>query len=158
MKVERMILLAFLGDYVLNNITSALAALVPANPSASNPYLTAQYITYVVLALITVGIFAWWYLARTPRIGALMQGLIFGVVGFVTAVVTALVSGFAGVILQTGSISQAVSVLPNFGPYLVSVTTLILLVLWVVPGVAVGWFMQSRIKTMGASSMPRPMI
>ena len=33
MKVERMILIAFLGNYLVNNVVAGLASLVPANPA-----------------------------------------------------------------------------------------------------------------------------
>ena len=88
-----------------------------------------------------------------------MQGAIFGVVGFVVAVATAFVTGVAGVLLQTGSFSQVIAVLPNFGPYIMNKTTLVLLGLWIVPALLVGWFMQSRMNSPAPSaSMPRPMI
>jgi hypothetical protein len=135
---ERLGLIAFFGNYFVNNVVAGIASLVPTSQSAANPYLTAQYLTSAVLALIVLGALAYWYLMRMSRPGALMQGLIFGVVGFVVAVVTALVTGICSVLLQTGSLSQVKATLPNFGPYLVSPTTLILFGLWVVPGVTAG--------------------
>lgn len=158
MKVERMILIAFLGNYLVNNVVAGLASLVHATQGAANPYLTGQYITYAVIAVIVLGIMAWWYLMRMSRPGALVQGLIFGVVGFVVAVLTALLTGVCSVLLQTGSFAQVAAILPNFGPYLMSPTTLILLGLWVVPAGAIGWLMQSRAKPQAMPAMPRPMI
>ena len=146
-----MILIAFLGNYLVNNVAAGLASLVPAT-QGGNPILTTQYITFAVLAAITTGIMAWWYLKNMPQ-GGMMQGLIFGAVGFVVAVLTALLTGIAGVLLQTGSLAQVASVLPNFGPYLWQPTTAILLVVWVAPGALVGWMMQMRMKAPMASSM-----
>ena len=158
MKFERMFLVAFFGNYLVNNVAAALASLVPSTPGSTS-VLTAQYITFMILTALVLALMTWWYLMRMPRPGALVKGLIFGIAGFVIAVLTALVTGIASVLLQTGSFSQVMSVLPNFGPYLISTTTLILLGLWVVPAVIVGWFMQSRMSAPSpVSSMPRPMI
>jgi len=153
-----MILIAFLGNYLVNNVVAALASLVPATQGATTIF-TPQYITFLVLGAIMLGLISWWYLMRMPRAGALMQGVVFGIGGFVIAVLTALVTGIAGVLVQTGSVSQVIAVLPNFGPYLISWTTLVLLGLWVVPAVVVGWLMQWRMKApMSQPAMPRPMI
>jgi hypothetical protein len=156
MKVERMILIAFLGNYLVNNVVAGLASLVPASQGAANPMLTAQYATFCVLAFIALGIIAWWYLKKLPASGSLMQGLIFGVVGFIVTVVTAFVSGVCAVLLQTGSLAQVAQALPNFGPYLLNMTTVVLAVLWIAPSVLVGWFMQMKagnsMAPMGASS------
>ncbi len=153
-----MILIAFFGNYLVNNVVAALASLVPAT-QGSTSILTPQYITFMVLAALLLGAVAWWYLMRMSRAGALMQGLIFGVVGFVVAIATAFVTGIAGVILQTGSLAQVAAVLPNFGPYIMNKTTLILLCLWIIPAVLIGWFMQRRMSAPAASpAMPRPMI
>jgi hypothetical protein len=156
MKVERMILIAFFGNYLVNNVVAALASLVPATPGSTSIF-TAQYLTFILLGAIMIGIMSWWYLMRMSRAGALVQGVIFGVVGFVVAIATAFVTGVAGVLLQTGSFSQVAAVLPNFGPYIMNKTTLILLGLWVIPALLIGWFMQSRMHS-PAPSMPRPMI
>src|SRR3989344_1340145 len=113
MKVEKMILIAFFGNYLVNNVAAGLASLVPAS-QGGNPILSTQYITFAVFAAITTGLMAWWYLKRMSS-ADLMKGVIFGAVGFVVAVVTAFVTGIAGVLLQTGSIAQVGQVLPNFG-------------------------------------------
>src|SRR3989344_743015 len=155
MKVERMILIAFLGNYLVNNVVAGLASLVPANPAATEPMLTAQYFTFAILAAITVGIIAWWYF-NGARVD-LMQGLIFGVVGFVVTVVTAFITGVSGVLLQTGSLSQVAAVLPNFGPYLVNKTTLVLLVIWILPALLVGWFLQKKSMSSSNVSTSGPM-
>ena len=145
MKIERMILLAFLGNYFVNNVAAALASLVPASQATSplEQITSPQYLTFVVLAAITTGVIAWWYLKRSHN-GDLKQGAIFGAGGFVVAVVTAFITGISGVLIQTGSLSQVTQVLPNFGPYLLQWTTLILFGVWLLPGAAVGYLMQSR--------------
>jgi len=156
MKVERMILIAFLGNFLVNNVAGGLAALAPANPNAASQLqqmMSAQYITFVILGAITVGIVAWWYLMRTPREGGLMQGLTFGVVGFVIAVVTAFVMGLSQLLVQTQSLSQAASVIPKFFPYLANWTTLFLLLIWVVPAVLAGLIMQKRMGAPAPQSM-----
>ena len=152
MKIERMILIAFFGNYLVNNVAAGLASLVPATPGG-NPIFTTQYITFAVLAAITTGVMTWWYLKRMSHDGSLMQGLIFGAVGFVVAVLTAFVTGIAGVLLQTGSIAQVAQVLPNFGPYLWQPTTAILLGVWLIPGALVGWLLQMRMRAPSAQSM-----
>jgi hypothetical protein len=149
MKFERSVLVSFFGNYVVNNVVAALVALIPAG--AATGILTPQYITFVVLAAITVGLFTWWYGARD-----LKDGAIFGLVGFVISLLTAFVTGIAGVLAQTGSLSQMFAVIPNFGPFLASMSTLVLLGYWVIPAVAVGYF-AGRTKAAPApmrSTMP----
>lgn len=154
-----MILIAFLGNYLVNNVVAGLASLVPASQGATNPMLTGQYFTFCILAFIALGLIAWWYLKKIHANIALMQGLIFGVVGFVVTVATAFITGVSGVLLQTGSLSQVMSVLPNFGPYLINGTTLVLLVLWIVPAVLVGWFMQMKMaKSAAPMSTPSSVV
>ncbi len=158
MKIERIILVAFFGNYVINNVVAALASLVKPTADATS-LLTPQYITFMVLGAITLGIMSWWYLVGTSRVGAMMQGAIFGVSGFVIAILTAFTTGVAGVLLQTGSFSEVMTALPNFGPYIMNKTTLVLFFLWVIPSVLVGWLIQSRMSTpMSQPSSPRPMI
>ena len=135
MNIERSILVSFLGNYIINTVVAAIVALVPA--SATPGIFTAQYITYVVLAAIAAGIITWWYGARSMKAGA-----IFGVIAFVVALVVAFISGVAGVMTQTGSLSQAAGVIPNFGPFLLNWSTLVLLAYWVIPGALVGWWMS----------------
>ncbi len=151
-----MILVAFLGNYLVNNIAAGLASLVPASQGGV-AYLSPQYLTFVVLGAIVTGIMAWWYLWLISLIkspGGMMAGLIFGVVGFVVAVLTAFITGVAGVLLQTGSFAQVAQVLPNFGPYLIQMTTLFLLGVWAIPGLLVGLVMEKRMKAPMAQSMP----
>jgi hypothetical protein len=149
MKIERAILLAFLCNYLVNNVVAAIVALIP--PSANPGVLTPQYISFVILSAIVVALFAWWYMKQG---GDLKMGIIFGATGFLVAIVTAFLSGLSGVVLQTGSLARMVSVLPNFMPFLLNWSTLVLLGYWVLPSAAIGWW-----KARGSSSMgdvPKP--
>ena len=150
MNVERSILVAFLGNYLINTVVAAVVALIPASTSTS--VLTPQYITFVILAIIVVGLLTWWYMCKGYR--SLKSGIIFGVIGFVVAIVTAFVTGIAGVLAQTGSLSSVVGILPNFWPFLWNWSTLVLLGYWVIPAALVGWYL-GRSKIM--PSMPQPM-
>ena len=145
MRIERLILLTFLGNYLINNFVAAIIALFPL---AGHTYV--QYTVYFVLAAIVAGIITWWYFKGMSKSDALRQGAIFGVGAFIVAIVTALVSGICGVLAQTGSFSKLMEVLPNFGPFLWNISTLALLGYWVVPGVLVGWWLQSG----GSFKMP----
>ncbi len=147
MNTERSILVSFLGNYITNTVVAAIVALIPA--SATPGMLTPQYISYVVIAAIVVAILTWWYMAKAPR--GLTAGLIFGIVGFVVAVLTAFISGIAGVLTQTGSFSQMITVIPNFWPFIASWSTLILFLYWVIPAALVGWWL-------GRSAAPAPMM
>ena len=82
---------------------------------------------------------------------AMVLGAIFGAIGFAVAIVTAFVSGVSGVILQTGSLSQAMTVIPNFWPFLANWSTLVLLGYWVIPAAALSWW-RSRGDSMMHSS------
>ena len=137
MKTDRAILIAFLGNYLVNTVLAAVVALVPA--SADGGIFTAQYITFIVLSAILVAVLAWWYGARDLKGGA-----IFGAVGFLVAIATAFVTGVAGVLAQTGSLSAVAGVLPNFCPFLWTWPTLALLGYWVIPAAAMGWYSQPK--------------
>jgi hypothetical protein len=150
MKIERAILIAFLGNYLVNNVVAAIAAFVPAGTGT----ITAQYVVFVVLAVILVAILAWWYLKVISPAMALMGGLWFGVIGFVTSIVVAFITGVSGVLVQTASFPTLVSVLPNFWPFLWSWSTLVLLGYWVIPAVLIGWWMgRGAMKSMPQSSV-----
>jgi hypothetical protein len=149
MKIERAILITFLGNYLTNTVVAAVVALIPA--SATPGVFTPQYISYVVLAAIVVALLTWWYMKGMRGGNGLTVGLIFGVVGIVVALVTAFISGLAGVLGQTGSLSQMVAIVPNFGPFLVSVSTLVLVGIWVSPAALMGWWL-------GRSQTPAPMM
>ncbi len=157
MRIERAILIAFLGNYLINNVVGAIVALLPLGTAGS----TTQYTAYIVLAALAAGIFAYWFLSGN-KAHALKCGAIFGVVAFLTAVVTAFVSGIAGVLTQTGSFAQLMSVLPNFVPFFMNWSTLALFGYWIIPAVLVGWVvsMGAPKAPMAPSPMtaPRPMI
>lgn len=144
MNLQKALLITFFGNYVTNTVVAALVALVPA--SATPGMLTPQYLTFVALAAITVGLLAAWQGVRDLRAGA-----IFGAIGFLVSLAVAFVSGVAGVLTQTGSFSQVIQVIPNFGPFLLSVSTLVLLGYWLIPSVLVGFF-NGR-KTVSAPMM-----
>src|SRR3954470_14943989 len=137
MRIERLILIAFLGNYLINNIVAAIVALLPLTGNT-----TAQYVIYFVLAALAAAGFTWWYLRGSSTALALKDGAIFGAGAFVVAVVTAFVSGISGVLAQTGSFTQLISVLPNFGPFIWNWSTLALLGYWVLPAAALGWYLQ----------------
>ena len=116
-KWERLVLVAFLGNYLIINLVSAIVALFPASTSGAT--ITPQYIAFVVLAAIAVALLTRWYFCKEEsKSNALKQGVIFGLGGFVIAILTTLISGVSSVMAQTGSISKVFEVLPNFGPYL----------------------------------------
>ncbi len=137
-------LISFFGNYVTNTVIAAVVALVPA--AATPGVFTAQYISYVVLAAIVVALLAKW-----DRVRNLQDGLTFGAVGFVVALLTAFVTGISGVLTQTGSLSQMVQVIPNFWPFIASWSTLALLLYWMIPAAAVGWWK-------GRAAAPAPMM
>ena len=150
MKWERVLLVAFLGNYLINNVVAGLVSMIPAGTSGS--LLTPQYITYVVLAAIVVGLLTMWYFMKAPM-PSLKTGLLFGISGFVISITTTFISGIAGVLAQSGSFAQVLSVLPNFGPFLWAWSTLILLLFWVIPAAFVGWWIQMK---MAKHMMPPP--
>jgi hypothetical protein len=103
----------------------------------------------VILAAIFSAVFAWWTLRTVARSRALRAGITFGVIAFFVSIITAFVTGVTGVLAQTGSLSQMFSIIPNFGPFLLSWSTLVLLGYWVIPAALVGWWLQ-RQATMAA--------
>jgi len=149
MNVERSVLVAFLGNYLINTVIAALVALVPVTAGATGIF-TPQYMVFVGLAALLVAVLTWWYMKGAPR--GLTGGLIFGVIGFVVAIATAFVTGIAGVLAQTGSFSAVIGVLPNFVPFIWNVTTLFLLGYWVLPAALMGWLMRPKAMPMPASS------
>jgi hypothetical protein len=133
MNIVRAILIAFLGNYLINTVVAALVSLVPANGATG--LLTPQYITFVIVSAILVFVLTWWYGARD-----LKDGTVFGIIAFIVAIATAFVTGVSGVLAQTGSFSSVIGVLPNFWPFLANWSTLVLLGYWVVPAALLGWW------------------
>ena len=135
MKIERALLVAFFGNYLVNNIAAAIASFLPGGSGM----MTAQYIGFVVLAAITIGLMTMWYGAKGYQAGAL-----FGAFGFAVAILTAFTTGVTGVLIQTASFSTLMSVLPNFFSFIFSTPTLVLLGYWVIPAIAVGFLCGRR--------------
>lgn len=133
MNYQKAVLITFLGNYLTNTVVAALIALIPA--SATPGMLTPQYISFVLLSALVIAFLAMWFGVRDLKGGAL-----FGALGFVVALLVAFISGVAGVLTQTGSLSQMLQVIPNFGPFLLSWSTLVLLGYWVIPAALVGWW------------------
>lgn len=155
MKIERAILIAFLGNYLINNVVAAIAAFVPAG--SGSEWTSPQYYSFVILAIVLVALISWWYLKAISRNSALMAGLWFGVIGFLTSIVVAFITGVTGVLVQTASFSTLWSVLPNFGPFIWNVSTIVLLGYWIIPAVVIGWLMgRSKAMAMPQSSMSMP--
>lgn len=146
MKLERSIFTTFLGNYLINTVATALVALIPA--STGGGIFTPQYVSFVLLAVVVVAFFAWWQGVRGVK-----AGLMFGIVGFVVAIATAFVTGISGVLAQTASFSQVMSVLPNFWPFLASWSTLVLLGYWVIPPVIVGWLKGKGMSPSASATM-----
>lgn len=153
MKIERLILIPFFGNYIINNVVAAFAAMVPASATPTSNIFTPQYITFVVLALIASAIFAWWFFRGMSHMMLMKWSVIFGIVAFVVSVATTFVSGIAGVVLQTGSVAQAMTVIPRFGPFLWNWSTLIVLGYWLIPAVLIAWFMNRKMSSASTSTM-----
>ncbi len=152
MNLERSILVAFIGNYLINNVVAALVALIPPSTTPDSVF-TAQYVAYVILAAIFAAGFAWWALKTVARSRAMNAGILFGVIAFVVSIVTAFVTGVTGVLAQTGSLSQMFAIIPNFGPFLWSWSTLVLLGYWVIPAVIVGVMLQRQAASSPSESM-----
>lgn len=147
MNIERSILVTFFGNYLINTVAAALVAIIPAGGSSG--YLSPQYITFVVLALAVVAGLAWWEKVRGWK-----AGLIFGAIGFAVSIVTALVTGLASVLGQTGSFTQMAGILPNFWPFLWNISTLILLCYWLIAAGAVGFLKGQGMRMHAAPASP----
>ena len=80
MNLQKAFLITFLGNYITNTVVAALVALVPA--SAVPGMLTPQYITFVVLAAIVVGLLAAWQGVRSINAAAIVGAIGFGVFYF----------------------------------------------------------------------------
>ena len=131
MKIERAILIAFITNYLVNNVIAAIAAFFPGGTGV----VTVQYVAFALLAAVAIAGATWWYGAHNWKNGA-----IFGAIGFVTSIVAAFITGVSGVLIQTTSFSTLLSVMPNFWSFLASWPTLVLLAYWVIPAALVGFF------------------
>ncbi len=139
MHIERAILIAFLGNYLINIILGTLIVFLPLG---TNEY--AQYIVYVVLAGIMTGIFSWWHLSTASRANTFTSGIVFGVIAFIVAVATALLSIIAEGFAQKTPLFGPESVLSNVVSLIFDWQILVLLGYWVVPSAIVGLLMQKR--------------
>ncbi len=152
---ERVLLVAFFGNYLINNVVAGIVSLIPA--SSGGGILTPQYMVYVLFAAIVVALIAMWYYRKAPG-PSLQTGITFGVSGFIISILTTLVSGMAGVLAQSGSLSQLMGVLPRFGPFLWNWSTLVLLGFWVIPSALIGWWLQKKMMQRVPASTPAPMM
>ncbi|OHB20505.1 MAG: hypothetical protein A2854_04860 [Parcubacteria group bacterium RIFCSPHIGHO2_01_FULL_56_18] len=139
MKWERIVLLVFFGNYLINEVAAGLSALVPLSEDGSG---WGPYIVFTVIAAIVVGLLSWWFLKSSLRSSGLRAGLVFGVAGALVSIATTFVSGIFGTLFDTGSLAAVWEVLPNFLPFLWDVSTLVLIGYWVVPAALVGWFIE----------------
>lgn len=140
MKIERLILIAFFGNYLINNVLAGVASLIPAGTSRSMS--SPQYVIFALASAVAVGVLTWWYMQDAKK--NISQGAYFGIGGFLVAILTVFISGVAGVLIQTGSLAQVATVLPNFGPFLMNWSTAVMLAYWVIPGVIVGWYFGKK--------------
>lgn len=152
MKWERIVLIAFFANYIINNVVAGIVSLIKATPGGG--IWTAQYMTFILLAAVTTACATLWYFCHQSKVSALVQGAVFGVSGFVIAIATALISGISGVLQQTGSLAQVAAVLPNFVPFLKNWTTLALLGYWVIPALAVGYYYSMKKASAPAAYTP----
>jgi hypothetical protein len=144
MKIERLILIVFFGNYIINNLVAGLASLIPAGQARG--ILTAQYISFAVLSALVVGLLTWWYFLEVKKEKTILGGVYFGIGGFLVSLLTVFVSGISGVLIQTGSIAQVGQILPNFGPFIWNWSTVVLLAYWVLPSILVAWYLGFKKK------------
>ena len=144
MNWERIILVSFFGNYIINTVIAGV--IVGILPTSTVKGITSpQYIVFALVSAAFVAFLTWWYFNMSR--GTMISGLTFGVVGFVVSVASTFVSGFAGVLVQTGSFSQAFGILPNFGPFILNWATLVLFLVWVVPSALIGMSQEKQQMT-----------
>lgn len=144
MKYERAALIVFLGNFLINNIATILTLLIPGTPTGTG-WSDPHFIVYVILAALFVAGFAWWY-SKGVRKFDMLEGAIFGALGFVVSIATAFVTGISGVAMQ-GGFAQVAAALPNFIPFVFSWTTLVLAAFWILPSIGVGAFLSRPNQT-----------
>lgn len=150
MKYERAALIAFVGNFLINNIATLITLLVPGTPTGAG-WSDPHFIVYILVAALFVAGFTWWY-ARPFSSFKLIDGAIFGVLGFVISIATAFVTGVSGVAMQ-GGFSQVAAALPNFVPFLFSWTTLVLAAFWILPALGVGAWLGRKASGAGNASL-----
>lgn len=147
MNIERSILIAFLGNYLIGTVATALVALIPV--AQGGGMLTPQYIVFVIIAAVIVALLTHWYMRAAEK--NLKSGALFGVLGIVLAVITSFITGISGVLSQTGSLTAVINVIPNFWPFIATTQTLVLVGYWLIPATFIGWWL-------GRPKAPTPMM
>lgn len=142
MSFERLLLVAFFGNYVINTVVAACVAMIPATQGGG--VWTLQYIVFLLAAAIAAALTNWWYLKNDTRTNVLQRALIFSVGAFLIALISAFISGTANVLLQTGSFAQVIKVIPNFKDFVFSKQTLYLFGYWIVPAILLGFYLQRK--------------
>src|SRR5882762_6359093 len=107
-KFERDLLIAFMGNYLFNNVIAAVVALLPqsvnktlfaihgAGPldqttgKAGDFLVTIQYVLFLILAAVLIWLITRWYMSGQGQRDA-KSGAAFGGFGFVVAITTALI-------------------------------------------------------------------
>ena len=145
MKWERAGLLAFFGNFLINTlIAGTLVALMPT--TATKDITSPQYIMYAVVSALFIAVLTWWFLYKSHSHNTLADGAIFGALGFIISLLSTFISGISNVLFQTGSFAQVPGIIPSFGSLLDSVTTLVLLGVWVIPSSLIGFLALSSKK------------
>lgn len=146
-------MIAFFGNYLINNVAASIAAFVPAAKLTST--VSWQYVGTVTLAAVSVAIVTWWFFRR-PRQGALVQGIIFGVLGFAVVLIATYVSAISSAIQQTGSFSYVPLAFSQVNASVFNWPVLIILGVWIIPATIVGWWFERRAKKSAPAAAPQP--
>lgn len=145
MNLERSILVAFLGSYLVNTVLSMLVYLIPgALADTRAGFASPYYILYVVLSVLLIAGITWWYMRSMSKAGGLIKGIMFGVIGFAVIVITTLLSGISSMLFQTGSLAGIGTALSGFWALMFSLETLVLLLEWLIPAAFIGWWMERK--------------
>lgn len=145
MTFERLILITFFGNYLINEVAAGLSVLAHVGDDGSG---WRPYAVFVILAAVLVGLITWWVLRPSPRWDPLRIAFTLGVIGILVSVLTTLVSSIFGTLFDTASLSSVGGVLQSFPAFLWDISTLILIGYWILPALVVGWFLSN--KTAGA--------
>ena len=143
MNLERLILIAFFGESLINVIVVGLVYAIPVGDSDGGYYL--QYAFFALVAALVVGYITRWYL-RGPihDPSKFRAALRFGLGGFLISLVWSFVSGFFGLLYGGGTFGDALATIPTFVPYVLSWPTLVLAGYWIIPAMMVGWFLERK--------------
>lgn len=135
MDIGRAALIAFAGNFFIVRVLAAAAVLVPNSAAGA---LSLPHLVFFALTIPTVALLAWWCMREDG--GNLHTGVLFGITGFFIALVTEFVTGISSMLMQTGSLSMVVNVIPSFGPFIAQWATVVTFAYWVIPAAAVGWW------------------